>query len=280
MVSKGVTEMKFSATVTLQYDTPFSPFPASAWREGLDWIRDIGMDGAELCISHYRDLDVALIKEELDRRGLSCSTISTGQARALEGLSLIGVSEEVTKKTQERFQQHIDAAAILGSCVTIGLMRGLGTPETQEADLQALSEAMKPLIDYAERRGVVLMLEAINRYETALLNSAEADMDFIVNGLGDPNCVGVLWDLFHANIEDADFTKSIALMGKKLKHVHLADSNRMFPGYGHTDLHAVLRTVKDAGFEGYSSFECLNLPSRETVCRETGPWVAKMRQLL
>ncbi len=272
--------MRFSACVTLQYETPFTAFPVRDWKEGLDWMRDIGLDGAELCISHYRDLDVPAVKEELDRRGLGCSTLSTGQARALEGLSLTGVSPEICGKTQERYREHIDAAAILGSRVTIGLMKGLGTPETADRDLRDLAEAMKPLADYADRKGVVLILEGICRYETALLNSAEEVTDFIVNGLGDPPSVGVLWDLFHANIEDADLYRSLAVMGRRLQHVHLADSNRMFPGYGHMDLRGILRAVQESGFDGYGSFECFNLPSLETVLRETGPWVEEMRGLL
>ena len=150
---------------------------------------------------------------------------------------------------------------------------------TKSQDLHNLSEALKPLIEYADKKGVILLLEAINRYETALLNSAEADMDFIVNDLGNPDCVGVLWDLFHANIEDADYKKSIAIMGKKLKHIHLADSNRMFPEYGHTDFAAILKEVKIAGFKEYCSFECLNLPSRSVVLEQTRTWVEKMRNL-
>lgn len=93
--------------------------------------------------------------------------------------------------------------------MTIGLMRGLGSLDTAERDLDELSEAMKPLVEYAGKNGVTLCLEAINRYETALLNSAEATVDFIENRLGNPDCVGILWDLFHANIEDIGFERSI-----------------------------------------------------------------------
>ena len=46
--------MKFSATVTLQYPTVFSAFSVEDYLKGLDWIRDSGLDGAELCISHYK----------------------------------------------------------------------------------------------------------------------------------------------------------------------------------------------------------------------------------
>ena len=271
--------MKFSATVTLQYDTIFSSFSPADYLKGLDWMKANHRDGAELCISNYNNLDVAKIKDELDQRGLGCSTLSTGQARGLEGLSLIGVPADVTKKTQERFMQHIDAAKILGSKVTMGLMRGLGSQTTMDKDLKELAEAMKPIIEYADKKGVTICLEAINRYETALLNSAEATVEFIDNGLGNPDCVGILWDLFHANIEDIGYERSIKIMGNKLKHIHLADSNRMFPGYGHTDIAAILKMVKNTGYSEYASFECFNLPSLETVLNETGAWVQKMREL-
>lgn len=271
--------MKFSATVTLQYDTDFSSFSHNDYLKGLDWMKESGLDGAELCISNYSGIDIGKVKHELDKRGLGCSTLSTGQARGLEGLSLIGVPKDVIKKTQERFMQHIDAAAILGSKVTIGLMRGIGSPKTAEKDLNDLAEAMKPLAEYADKKGVVICLEAINRYETALLNSAESTVDFVVNRLGNPSSVGILWDLFHANIEDADLKSSIALMGNKLQHVHLADSNRMFPGYGHIDFPSVLKAVKDSGYNQYCSFECFNRPSLQTVLSETAGWVQAMREL-
>lgn len=100
--------MKFSATVTLQYDTPFSSFSHEQWRDGLDWMKQSNLDGAELCISNYENIDPYKIKEELDIRGLGCSTLSTGQARGLEGLSLIGVLPDKVRETQKRFLQHID----------------------------------------------------------------------------------------------------------------------------------------------------------------------------
>ena len=159
--------------------------------------------------------------------------------------------------------QHIDAAKILGSKVTMGLMRGLGSQTTMDKDLKELAEAMKPIIEYADKKGVTICLE----------------VEFIDNGLGNPDCVGILWDLFHANIEDIGYERSIKIMGNKLKHIHLADSNRMFPGYGHTDIAAILKMVKNTGYSEYASFECFNLPSLETVLNETGAWVQKMREL-
>lgn len=201
-----------------------------------------------------------------------------GQARGIEGLSLIGVPADITKRTQERFMQHIDAAKVLAARLPWA-DAGTGVTETMDRDLAGLSEAMKPLVANADQKGVTLCLEAINRYETALLNSAEATMDFIVNDLGNPGCVGILWDLFHANIEDIGFKQSIDIMESRLQHVHLADSNRMFPGYGHTDFAGVLKAVKESGYSQYCSFECLNQPSVEIILKDTAAWVRSMREL-
>lgn len=93
--------MKFSSTMTIQYDTIFSPFTAAQYPEALDWLRDSGFDAAEVCISHYRDLDVAGFKAELDRRGLACSNISTGQARTLENIPCWNDGEAL-ERAQER----------------------------------------------------------------------------------------------------------------------------------------------------------------------------------
>ena len=87
--------IRFSGEVTLQYDYPFAPFTAKDFLEGLDWLAREGFDGAEICISNYMGVDVWWIKEELDRRKLGCSTISTGQSRTREDISLLHEGEKL-----------------------------------------------------------------------------------------------------------------------------------------------------------------------------------------
>lgn len=270
-------ELKFSATLTVQYPTPFSSFEPQDFDRGLDWVQASGFDGAELCISNYDGIDVQALKQKLDAHHLGCSTLSTGQARSLENISLLHEGEAL-RTAQHRMCQHIDAAAILGSKVTLGLLRGLGTAGHQKEDKAALARNLEPVLDYAQSHGVTIILECINRYETALFNDAASTVDFIKNDLGNPSCVGILWDLFHANIEDPSFEDAVAVLGDKLKHVHIADSNRMFPGYGHTDFEAIGKLLVQAGFKDYMSFECFNLPSLEVVLQKSSEFIQKMRQ--
>ena len=154
--------MKFSSTMTIQYDTIFSPFTAAQYLEALDWLRDSGFDAAEVCISHYRDLDVEGFKAELDRRGLACSNISTGQARTLEHITLLDDGETL-ERAQERLMEHIRAAKILDCKVTLGLIRGLGTPGKEREERTLLARNLEKVVDYAGQQRVKLILEKIGR---------------------------------------------------------------------------------------------------------------------
>ncbi len=280
--------MKFGCTVALQYDTPFSPFGAGEFEEALLWLRESGFDGAELCISDYENCDVIELKERLDSYGLACPTISTGQALGRENISLLHTGTALDR-AQERLCRHIDAAKVLGSKVTIGLLRGDGRAGRGGMDgmeggagerRKLLAEHMAPVIHYAKKQGVILLLEPINRYETGLLNGAVETLKFIENELGGEDCVEILWDVFHANLEDASLYTIPAAIKSHFGHVHLADSNRWFPGFGHLDFPGILRGIRDAGYAGYYSFECLNRPSVEVVRTQAKGFVQYMRGLL
>ena len=60
-------------------------------------------------------------------------------------------------------------------------------------------------IEFADRKNVGLLLEPLNRYESLLLNSTAETAHYIRKELGAPSVLGILWDLFHANIEDPVF---------------------------------------------------------------------------
>ncbi len=109
--------------------------------------------------------------------------------------------------------------------------------------------------EYAGSVGVSLTLEAWNRYETYFLNRVEQCLDML-RDVNLPNA-GVMGDTFHMNIEEESIAGAIRKVGKRLNHVHLADSNRAAPGKGHIDFVPVLQALKDTGYSGYLSFELL-----------------------
>lgn len=273
--------IKISPTLTLQYPTPFSPFAPEDFELGLKWASRCGFDGVELCISDYTVLTserLEQLHDKLNSLHLGVSTISTGQAAGREHISLL--SEDASLKiAQKRVLEHISAAKILGSKVTLGLLRGQALQGDPKENAAKLAENLKPLADAAMKAQVTLVLECINRYETALFNNAAEVLDFIERYYQDNQYIGVLYDLFHANIEEADMLRAIEELSPRLKHVHLADSNRSFPGYGHLNFDKAFAKLKEIGYTEYVSLECLMKPSLNKVLSDSEALIKKLRSI-
>lgn len=118
-------------------------------------------------------------------------------------------------------------------------------------------KSARELGSYAQEKQVPVALEAINRFEgyAGFMNGVKDSLSVIEESCADN--LGVLFDFFHVNIEDNGVSETLRLAGKKLMHVHLADSNRATPGTGHIDFLSALRTLRAMGYQGYLSLDCL-----------------------
>ncbi len=258
--------MKTAASISVQYDNPFSPFPANDWEEGFKWVKEAGLDGVELILSDPKLVDLKAVTEKLDMLNLRVATLATGQATALEGFSLTSYSEQQRLLAVKRCCEDIDFSVALGTNpnVTIGLIRGRGNVSSLADEREIFKRELLKVAEYAEKKNVKLNLEPINRYEVALLNSVEDTAAFLEE-IGSPPNVGILFDTFHANIEDLGQKKTIEKYGKQIVHVHFADSNRRLPGEGHIDFNEVVKAFGSIGYDDWISLEMLSIPSAEYV---------------
>ena len=118
--------------------------------------------------------------------------------------------------------------------------------------------SLRELTPYAREKRVNLLFEPINRYEghPGFLNSLD-DAIALCDLIGDDDVYGIQPDLFHMVIEDADFFGALARCGKRVKHMHLADTGRTMPGTGSLDFKRLMQVLEDIGFEAYMSLDCL-----------------------
>jgi sugar phosphate isomerase/epimerase len=108
----------------------------------------------------------------------------------------------------------------------------------------------------AQKANTFLLIEPLNRYETHLIRSL-ADGVEICERVGNPN-VKIMADFFHMSIEEVNIADSIRKAGSHIAHVHLADSTRQLPGYGHTDFKAGFAALREIGFDKFMALECGN----------------------
>ena len=90
---------------------------------------------------------------------------------------------------------------------------------------------MAQLGEAAAAAGGRLVLEPLNRYETDLCNTLAQGGEVIERTGSDR--IGLLADLFHMNIEEADVAASLVAAAPRLGHIHFVDSNRRPAGCGH-----------------------------------------------
>ena len=125
---------------------------------------------------------------------------------------------------------------------------------TTELETELLVEILKDLGGYAEEVGSIVLLEPLNRYETHFIRSLNDGVE-ICKRVGSAN-VAIMADFFHMSLEERNIPESIEAAGEYIRHVHLADSTRELPGYGHTDFAAGFAALKRIGYRDYMALEC------------------------
>jgi sugar phosphate isomerase/epimerase len=130
----------------------------------------------------------------------------------------------------------------------------MGTAELErKLNAEIIKQYLAPV---SKEAGAQVVIEPLNRYEQWWPCTIQHGID-IVNDCGGPgNGVCIMADFFHMNIEDASYYDSIKAGGAMIRNVHLADSQRQLPGWGHTDFHPGFRALKEIGYSDYLGFEC------------------------
>ncbi len=131
----------------------------------------------------------------------------------------------------------------------VGKVAPMDTPEQEWA---WAVESLKEIHDHAQKEGIRIALEPLNRFETNFLNRADQAV-LLAEEVG-PGC-GVCLDTFHLNIEEADMLEAIRNAKERLVDFHVADNNRMACGMGALDWPLIVNTLKEIGYDGALTVE-------------------------
>ena len=236
----------------------------------------LGFDGAEIALRDPSLIDVERIAAVAADLSLVVPAIGTGQAYLDEGLSLTSPDAAVRDRTAARLLAQVEVARRLGALLIVGLIHGPVPPGTdRERAMEWLLGGLGRVARAARGDGVRIVIEPINRYESNWLNTVEEVMDLVLR-LGQDN-VGVLPDTFHMNIEEADVPAALRRAGARLWHMHVADSNRRAPGWGHLNIAEVVSVLTELGYRGCMSAEILPHPTVLDAARQT---ITVMRSLI
>lgn len=264
-IKNGLPEqIKLSATLAAELNPSSPVIMAGDPLERITLASRLGYDSVELHWADPSQIPMADIASACRENQMAISAFATGRAYVQEGLSLIHEDSGNRASAIKRLKDFVDAASPYEAIVIIGCIRGnLAPGEDRRASLDRLAHSTRIIAEYALSRNVMIVFEAINRFENNYLNTSQETASFI-REYGLPN-TKILLDTFHMNIEDADMSGSILDCGDLLGYIHIADSNRHYAGAGHIDLKQIFEALKKINYKGYVSAECLPLPDSDTA---------------
>jgi D-psicose/D-tagatose/L-ribulose 3-epimerase len=219
----------------------------------LPGIKKAGFDGVELPLINLAEVDAGAIRKTLAENELECTFCSVIPS----GMSVISDDAGVRAKTREHLESCIQVAAQAGARLIAGPIYSpvgyLPGRRRNVDEWRRAVECYQSLGDTLENNDVTIAIEPLNRFETYFLNTAE-DAAVLCDAVSNPR-VGILFDTFHANIEEKDVPNAYRRLGRHLKHVHTCENDRGTPGTGHVDWPGVFSALHEMRYDGWLTIE-------------------------
>lgn len=172
---------------------------------------------------------------------------------------------EIRRESIRLCCEAVQAAADVGSPVWGGIIysKWLGMPEgslTAQSRYEMWQrgvESMRQVMTVAEREGVDVCFEIVNRFEAYMATTSAQGVAF-TNDIGSPRAK-LLLDIFHMNIEEDSTVEAMrhAMVNGRFGHLHASESNRGMPGLRKTDMDwdGILGSLSEIGYEGIITME-------------------------
>lgn len=239
------------------------------------WVEEWGEDlvphirsAAEL---GYDCVEISLLGlNQRDATRLSAAALDEGvKILCTTGLSIdndITSEDHVLRHSGlEYLRRSADLVAGIGAAILTGVIYApWGTffsPSTKSERQRRSAEALAQVAPLYAQRGITLGIEAVNRFESDLINTAHDALN-LVRMIDQPN-VGVHLDAFHMNIEERNIRAALMEASPRLVHVHVSGTDRGVPQSGRfewTEFFQTLRDVKYRGGIGVEMFVQSNRP--------------------
>jgi len=266
----GHRDLKFGVSLSPNASV-FGPLLyAGQLEQGMQKAAENGFDVVELSLRHPADLSADALEALLSKYQLGLSAIATGQSCLHDGMCLAAADEKGAQGAVERLSAHIEFASQFDAAVIIGGIRGkfVGAEAEKAGQRKRALSAIRVVAEKAAKKGVQLLIEPINRYETNFINSAEDAIRFIEEA-GYPE-IKLLLDTFHMNLEEASIHATLRRYSDRIGYIHFADSNRNAPGLGHFPFVPLLSILEEINYTGVITVEILPLPDDESAIKQAG----------
>jgi len=223
----------------------------------LENLKKWGYDGVELPVFDLDPAKFSKLGKALDAIGLERTAVTV----CSDADNPISADPAIRAVGVDRLKKAIDTVAAAGATLlcgplhsALGTFSGTGpTADEWKWGIESLTKAA----DHAQKNNVTLVCEYLNRFECYFLTNAADDARFCREA-NHPN-LKMMYDTFHANIEEKDLAAAMKGCWDQVVHVHISENDRSTPGEGHVDWKTTFQTLKELKYDGWLTVEAFGL---------------------
>lgn len=220
----------------------------------IDEIKNLGFDAVEIPIFETTDL---IPYQRLGKRLRSAGLAATAVTVMGPLSNPISSDPKVRSTAVEHLDRVMECGQQFGCEILCGPLHSAigafsGTGPTED-EFKYGVETLQRAAERAQERGIKLALESLNRFECYFLTTAAQAVRF-VKAVNHPSC-NMMYDSFHAHIEEKNQEKAIHSCAAETIHVHVSENDRGTPGTGQVDWNSFWSGLKQSGYDGYVTIE-------------------------
>ncbi len=220
----------------------------------LEGIRAIGFDSVEVPI--FDTSDLAPYKRLGDRlRSLGLG--ATGVTVMSPETNPIAPDESIRDAAVAHLDRVLECAQQFGCEIlagpthsAIGVFTGNGPTDDE---FKAGVETLQRVGEKAQARNIKVATEYLNRFEIYFLTTAAQTSRFIK--AVDHPYIKMMYDSFHAHIEEKSQAAAIKSCATETIHVHVSENDRGVPGTGQVDWDGYFAAFKETNYDGTFTIE-------------------------
>lgn len=272
--AKHCATQSFAGAFSLPYQPAPLPLDPSVmkfgmnlllWSDGLNdsmWpilekLKAMGFDGVELPIFELNPEKYAAYGKRLDDLGLERTAVTV----RTDADNPISADAKIRAEGVAKNRLTLDCCQAAGVQTLVGPFHSAlgsfsGAGPTKEEWAHGV-DSMRQTAEYAQKAGVMLGVEYLNRFEVYFLNSA-ADTVRFVQEVNHPYC-RMMYDTFHANIEEKNPATAIRTCAPYTVHVHISENDRSTPGQGNIPWQSTFDALREVDYNGWLVVEAFGL---------------------
>lgn len=235
-------------------------------------FRELGFDGVEVALEKKGDVDYRQALKIFKENNLVCSSICGlfGEDRDIRG-----PKKEYIEGGLAYIKDCLEACTELECNLFVGPVysavgrSGMVAEDEKKIQWDTVVENLGKACKWAEKYGVFIAIEPLNRFETDFINVCK-DAIRMVKDVGS-KYLKIHLDTFHMSVEEKNSSMAILDAGDLLYMLHASENDRGAPGTGQVHWKSIADALRRINYDNWVVIESFT-PENKVIAKAASIW--------